>query len=111
LIILYLTALFLLVFGVGYAWWEYDRPIYPTRLAVAVGVGVTMIGQVVMTVTAYSLECEVLGVAAGVVVPFVLTGVPMYVAQEIKEQHFANEGNHRRGSTDDLGKLGDDDTA
>ena len=86
-------GLILLGFGIWYAKLEYRHPIYPTYWAVIIGVGVTIVGQIAMVVTAYLLGYGVAGLIAAVVVPFLLTGGPMAISQERKERGFEAEGN------------------
>jgi hypothetical protein len=102
-----LTILLLLACGISYAYLEYVRPIYPTRLAVVIGVGVSMAGQIAMAILLYD-EHGLTGVITAICVPFLLTGVPMYVGQELKDRCFADEGNRCRKTTGDLGKLDGD---
>lgn len=101
---LMISAACLLAFGIWYARLEYRRPIYPTYWAVVIGVGVTMAGQIVMAVTCYRLGYGTAGIVAAVVAPFLLTGVPMSVYQELKERRFIDEANSRH-NTGSLGKL------
>jgi amino acid transporter len=102
ILVITIVAACLLAFGVWYARLEYRRPLRPTYWAVVIGVGVTVAGQVVMAIGFYLLDCGVWGIVAGIVTPFVLTGVPMAIGQEIKERRFVDEAN----SSGDTGELG-----
>ena len=93
MLILIAIGLILLGFGIGYAKLEYHCPIYPTYWAVIIGVGVTIVGQVAMVVTIYLLDYGAVGLIAGIIVPFLLTGGPMAIFQERKERGFEAEGN------------------
>ena len=98
---LIITGACLLAFGIWYAQFEARRPIDPTYVAVVLGVGVTMIGQLIMTVTAYLSGYGLTGIVIGIIAPFALTGVPMAVRQEMKRRCFIDEAN-----TSDTGPLG-----
>jgi hypothetical protein len=97
------TGICLLAFGLWYARFEAATPIYPTRLAVVIGVGVTMVGQVIMALALYDYGPVAMIVA--VCVPFALTGLPMYIVQDMKDFQFYDEGNLKKRDTGPLGKL------
>lgn len=93
MVIVIVTAICLLTFGIWYARLERDRPIRPTYLAVVIGVAVTVAGQIITTLAFYHLSYGTPGIIAGIAAPFVLTGVPMAFFQESKERQFVDEAN------------------
>lgn len=80
-------VIYLLAFGFGYALYIYKWPWRRTYSEVALGVGLTILGEMAalaLVLAHYSLLHQLWWIIPFPLIAFVLTGVPMMILQEIK---------------------------
>lgn len=91
---LLIIAIYLILFGIGYAIWIYKWPWKRTYTEVALGVGATILGEslaILLTLAHFGLLEALWWMALFPEIAFILTGVPMMIFQEIKLRQQGNK--------------------
>lgn len=84
---LFVIVLYLLLFGFGYALWIYKWPWKRTYTEVALGVGATIVGEMLaltLVLSHYGLLYQLWWIIPFPFLAFILTGAPMAILQEKK---------------------------